>query len=404
MLLDGVEERHSVGGPGTFLLGKAETLAKELLDEYRGKVRLIYLDPPFCTGEAFSMKIGRGKNAASIRLYEDTLSDEEYVAWMRQILLLCHDLLDSKGSLYLHLDYRMSAKMRLVLDEIFGADNFMNEIIWTYKSGGRSKRYFPRKHDTILFYRKSKHVYFKIEAVGRPRGAERRNHMKRFIDEDGRVGFSIRSNGKLYKYYEDSLIYPSDVWNDIEHLQQKDRERTGYATQKPEALLRRIIGASSAEGDLVMDLFSGSGTTAAVAAKMNRRFVVTDSSPVAAYILRKRLLAISGAPDLFQNDEHDLVFRFPKTEPPFSIGRSIDKKGGTRSVVLRTAAVGEDKMPIVYAATGTMVGSTFFAQQTNCAPRFPLKLPITEQSNAVLQVTDALGRTAFLPLPDPAQE
>lgn len=393
-------ERHAVGGPGTFLLGKAEELSETLLREYRGKVRLIYLDPPFRTGESFSMKIGKGKNAVPVRLYEDTLSDAEYVAWMRKILSLCHELLDSRGSLYLHLDYRMSARMRLVLDEIFGAEHFMNEIIWTYKSGGRSKRYFPRKHDTILFYRKSKNVYFKIEAVGMPRGAERRNHMKRFIDEDGRVGFSIRSNGKLYKYYEDSLIYPSDVWNDIEHLQQKDRERTGYATQKPEALLRRIIGASSAEGDLVMDLFSGSGTTAAVAAKMKRRFVVSDSSPVAAYILRKRLLAISGSPDLFRSDSAGLELHLSRETLPCEASYSVGRKGGERVVMVTGASIGSSAAPFVYAATGTLENSVFEAAHTNCAPRFPLRLPFPEGSGPALLLTDAEGRTAAVPLHD----
>lgn len=398
MRLYATEELHKVGGPGTFLLGTVESLSETLLAKYRGSVRLIYLDPPFRTGESFSLKIGRGKNAATVRLYEDTLTDEAYVAWMRSVLSLCHELLDSRGSIYLHLDYRMSARMRIVLDEIFGASNFMNEIIWTYKTGGRSKRYFPRKHDTILFYRKSKSVLFNIAAVGIPRGAERRNHMKRFIDEDGRIGFSIRSNGKLYTYYEDSLIYPSDVWNDIEHLQQKDRERTGYATQKPEALLRRIIAASSAEGDLVMDLFSGSGTTAAVAAKLNRRFVAVDSSPVAAYMLRKRLLSISGAPDLFQSDAHDLTLCYPADETPCDASYAIEQKGDTRFVAVTGASFGKPALPLVYAATGTMEGDRFIAVQTNCAPKLPVKLPLPSEGDPVLALCDAAGRRAFFAL------
>ena len=395
MRLFATEELHKVGGPGTFWLGAAEELADALRKEYRGSVRLIYLDPPFRTGESFSMTIGRGKNAARIRLYEDKLSDEAYITWMRTILTLCHDLLDSRGSLYLHLDYRMSARMRVLLDEIFGAANFMNEIIWTYKSGGRSKRYYPRKHDTILFYRKSRNVLFQIEAVGVPRGTERRNHMKRFVDEDGRIGFSIRSNGKLYKYYADSLVYPSDVWSDIEHLQQKDSERTGYATQKPEALLRRIISASSNEGDLVLDLFSGSGTTAAVAAKLNRRFVAVDSSPVAACILRKRLLSISGTPDLFDADAHELLFRFPQTDTPCTVDAAIVDKAGQRTLILNGAAFSEHPYPIVYAATGTMDGQRFTASHTNCAPKFPCKLPLPAEGFPVLAVADAIGRTAY---------
>ena len=390
------EERHGIGGPGLFLLGRAEAQLDDLLSEYRDKVRLIYLDPPFRTGESFTMKIGRGRSAKTIRLYEDNLSDEAYVEWMRTILMACHSLLDSKGSLYLHLDYRMSAKMRQLLDEIFGASNFMNEIIWTYKSGGRSKKYFPRKHDTILFYRKSKNVFFDISAVGIPRGPERRNHMKRFIDENGRIGFSIRSNGKVYTYYEDSLIYPSDVWTDIEHLQQKDRERVGYATQKPEALLRRIIGASSKEGDLVMDLFSGSGTTAAVAAKMSRRFVAVDSSPVAAYMLRKRLLSIAGTMNLFEDQTHDLILRYPESKVEGSVVSRFLQKGAQKLLQIDSAQISGGEYPIVYLAVGSVKDGVFHPVYTNCAPKFPVKAAFPPDLTPVIQLTDAMGQTAFL--------
>ena len=218
---------------------------------------------------------------------------------MRAVLTACHRMLAPDGSLYLHIDYRMNPYLRLMLDEIFGQANFMNEIIWAYKSGGRSTRHFSRKHDTILFYRKSKAVYFNIHAVGVPRGPEKRNNMKRSIDELGRVYFSIRSGGKTYTYYEDTPIFPSDVWDDVEHLHQRDPERTGFGTQKPEALLRRILLASSRPGDLVCDLFSGSGTTAAVAAKLGRRFLVADASPVAMQLLRARQLVNQSEPTFF---------------------------------------------------------------------------------------------------------
>lgn len=389
-------EIHAAGGPGSFLLGRVETLTSELLSRYGGKVQLIYLDPPFCSGDSFSMKIGSGRNASTIRLYEDNLSAEEYVAWMRDILELCHRLLSSTGSIYLHLDYRMSAKMRMIMDEIFGEKNFMNEIIWTYKSGGRSKKYYPRKHDTILFYRKSASVYFDIHAVGFPRGPMRRNHMKRFIDDDGRIGFSIRSNGKLYKYYEDSLIYPSDVWNDIEHLQQKDRERNGYATQKPEALLRRIIGASSKEGDIVMDLFSGSGTTAAVAAKMKRQFCAVDSSPVAMFLLRKRLLEITGTVDLFDQTHSALELLYPSEDETIcTADYRIVSNGSENILQLNSALFDESSVPIVYAATGILKNNSFITQNTNCSPKLPLKLPIPPGSDSVLQIQNAAGNQAF---------
>ena len=260
------EEIHQNGGPGRFLLARAEEALDPLLAAYEGQVQLIYLDPPFGTGDTFHLQLGRGKKRLKFPVFTDRMEEGHYLEWMRAVLEGCHRLLSPAGSLYLHIDYRMSAKLRLMLDDIFGKSNFMNEIIWCYKSGGRSTRHYPRKHDTILFYRKSAKVYFHIDAVGSPRGPGRRNHMKRFVDENGRICFSIRSGGKLYTYYEDTPVYPTDVWTDIEHLQQRDRERVGYGTQKPEALLRRILLASSRPGDLVMDLFSGSGTTAAAPA------------------------------------------------------------------------------------------------------------------------------------------
>ena len=392
------EELHPSGGDGTFYLAKAEDALSSLLSRYENSVRLIYLDPPFRTGESFKMKIGKGKQAQTVVLYEDNLPESDYLAWLERILRGCHKLLDPRGSLYLHLDYRMSHKARLLLDQVFGESNFMNEIIWAYRSGGRATRCYPRKHDTILFYRKSKKVLFNIKAVGTPRGPERRNHMKRFIDEDGRVGFSIRSNGKTYTYYEDSLIYPSDVWSDIEHLQQKDRERTGFLTQKPEALLKRIIAASSDPGDLVLDLFSGSGTTAAAATKLNRRFLAVDQSPVACALLRRRQLGITSEPTLTDSSAHTLSIRYPADHTPCRIQTELVEKGGRRSVQLsKTFFSGKESAPM-YAATGYVDGSSFHAMHTNCAPKLPITLPLPTEHTPVLHVVGVHGEQAFFTL------
>jgi site-specific DNA-methyltransferase (adenine-specific)/adenine-specific DNA-methyltransferase len=379
-------------------LAKAEDALSSLLSRYENSVRLIYLDPPFRTGESFKMKIGKGRQAQTVVLYEDKLDETDYLAWLERILRGCHKLLDPRGSIYLHLDYRMSHKARMLLDEIFGESNFMNEIIWAYRSGGRATRCYPRKHDTILFYRKSKKVLFNIKAVGTPRGPERRNHMKRFIDEDGRIGFSIRSNGKTYTYYEDSLIYPSDVWSDIEHLQQKDRERTGFVTQKPEALLKRIIAASSDPGDLVLDLFSGSGTTASAATKLNRRFLAVDQSPVACALLRRRQLGITSEPTLTENTAHALLIRYPADRTPCEIQTERSEKGGRCSVqLLKTTFSGKDAAPI-YAATGYVDGACFHALHTNCAPKLPVVLPLPAEHTPVLHVVGVHGEQAFFTL------
>ena len=392
------EELHRSGGGGSFYLSKAEDIQNDLIERFEGKVRLIYLDPPFRTGESFKMKIGRGRQAQTVVLYEDKLDEDRYLTWLRGILEGCHKLLDARGSIYLHLDYRMSHKARLLLDEIFGESNFMNEIIWAYRSGGRATRCYPRKHDTILFYRKSKKVLFNIAAVGTPRGPERRNHMKRFIDEDGRIGFSIRSNGKTYTYYEDSLIYPSDVWSDIEHLQQKDRERTGFLTQKPEALLRRIIAASTEPGDLVVDLFSGSGTTAAVATKLDRRFITVDQSPVACALLRRRQLGVTSEPTLTDSTAHALTLHYPVDHTPCRINAEVIQKGERRCVQLKkTVFAGKDAAPI-YAATGYVDGNTFCALHTNCAPKLPVLLPLAVDRTPVLHIVGVHGEQAFFTL------
>ncbi len=392
------EELHASGGDGSFYLAKAEEALDALLARYENSVRLIYLDPPFRTGESFKMKIGKGKNAQTVVLYEDKLDEASYLAWLKTVLIGCHKLLDPRGSIYLHLDYRMSHKARMLLDEIFGESNFMNEIIWAYRSGGRATRCYPRKHDTILFYRKSKKVLFNIKAVGTPRGPERRNHMKRFIDEDGRIGFSIRSNGKTYTYYEDSLIYPSDVWSDIEHLQQKDRERTGFLTQKPEALLKRIIAASTEPGDLVLDLFSGSGTTAAAATKLNRRFLAVDQSPVACALLRRRQLGITSEPTLTENAVHALSISYPADHTPCRITAERTEKGEKAFVQLKkTAFSGKESAPM-YVATGYVDGSCFHALHTNCAPKLPVLLPIPKGYTPVLHVVSVHGEQAFFTL------
>ena len=382
-------ERHANGGPGEFILSRAEEALETLLADYRGRVQVFYLDPPFGTGDVFHSKIGK----LTLPTYTDDMEETAYLAWMRTILSGARELLTPSGSLYLHIDYRMSAKLRLMLDELFGAQNFMNEIAWCYKSGGRATRYYPRKHDTILFYRKSAKVFFDINAVGHPRGPEKRNHMKRFIDEDGRICFTIRSAGKIYTYFEDTPVYPSDVWDDIEHLQQKDSERVGYATQKPEALLSRVILASSRPGDLVCDLFSGSGTTAAAASKLGRRFIAVDASPISLYTLRARQLKAASAHSLLEG-ENALILRYPLDETPAQITSQIVTQRGKRMLQIEQASF-SPVYPLVYAAAGTMQDSVFTPVSTDCRPKLPLSLPIGDIKSPIAQISDAMGHTAF---------
>ena len=278
-------ELHRLGGEGAVFRADFRDIEDELTARYAGKARVVYIDPPFNTGGAFEYRQGKKQLA-----YRDDMPREEYFSMLRRAAELSKKLLAPDGTFFLHIDFRVSARLRVICDEVFGEDAFINEIIWAYKSGGRTRRSFSRKHDTILMYRMSPDSYFNIEAVGKPRGAKRRNHMKKCLDDMGRVYFSIRSNGREYRYYEDDPVYPSDVWDDIEHLHQRDPERTGYLTQKPEALLKRVILSCSKEGDTVIDLFGGSGTTAVTAAKLGRSFVTVDKGNLAVAVTRRRLL------------------------------------------------------------------------------------------------------------------
>lgn len=189
-----------------------------------------------------------------------------------------HRVLKTTGSFYLHCDPTASHYLKLILDAIFVAygGDYRNEIIWGYESGGRPKQDFGRKHDVIFRYTKSKQWVFNSDDIRLSRQLTRHNHMKRGVDEDGRVFHSIRSAGKIYKYYDDEGVIPSDVWTEFSHLQQKDPERLGYPTQKPEALLERIITDSSNADDVILDAYCGCGTTIAVAERLHRRWIGID--------------------------------------------------------------------------------------------------------------------------------
>ena len=265
---------------------------------WHGQAACVYMGRPFMTGEDFylHMRVGEagwetGKDALALPAYRDKYeSREAYLAMLRDAVENARALLREDGSMFLHLDSRAAAHARLLCDGIFGESNFVNEIIWAYQSGGRSMKRFSRKHDVILFYRKSRRQYFDITSVPLPRSENRQNHMRRCVDENGRTYRTIQSGGKTYTYYDDEPVYPGDVWADVSHLQQKDPQRTGYDTQKPLALLKRIILSTTRKGDLVADLFGGSGTTAVAAAEEGRRFLSSDIGVLSLSVTRKRLL------------------------------------------------------------------------------------------------------------------
>jgi len=247
--------------------------------------RLIYIDPPFNTGRVQSRQAittvrnvdgtrtgFKGHNYDTIKgllySYDDAFAD--YWEFLEPRLEEAWRLLDDEGTLYLHLDYREVHYAKVVLDALFGRENFLNEIIWAYDYGARAKRKWPAKHDTILVYVKNPLTYyFNNEEV------DREPYMAPGLVTPEKVAL-----GKL----------PTDVWwHTI--VSPTGREKTGYATQKPEGILRRIIQASSRRDDWVLDFFAGSGTTGAVAAALGRRFVLVDQNPAALEVMRARLPA-----------------------------------------------------------------------------------------------------------------
>ena len=291
-------EIHPVnGGPkGFFCFGDALDRMEALLPEFEGRIKLVYMDPPYMTGERFCMRVRvgaeqwrRGRGELTLESFVDQKDRVQFLALMRSALLLCHRLLSDEGMIFVHVDYRAHPHVRLLMDEIFGEENLLNDIVWAYQTGGRSLRHFSRKHDNILFYRKTERYDFNIEAVMAPRQAPRTSHMRRHMDPDGRVYRSIRSNGRVYTYYDDDPVAPSDVWQDLNHLQQKDPERTGYDTQKPLALLDRIVRCASRPGDWVLDPFAGSGTALEAARRNGRNFIGIDRCPMTMNIARRRL-------------------------------------------------------------------------------------------------------------------
>jgi len=204
-----------------------------------------------------------------------------YLVMMTPRLLEMQRVLKETGSIYLHCDPTSSHYLKIVLDRIFGAGKFRNEIIWSYKGGGRSKRYFARKHDIIFFYTKSDSWVFNSEEI-----LVERTNRTYFTDSRGRRYWL--KYGKRYYLKNDGKI-PEDWWADIDPLHGPYRERLGYPTQKPLALLERIIKASSNEGGVVLDPFCGCGTTLVAAKKLNRRWIGIDSSNDAMEVTKKRL-------------------------------------------------------------------------------------------------------------------
>lgn len=319
--------------------------------EAQGDIKLIYIDPPFDVGADFSMDIEIGgetltkkPNVLEEIAYRDTWGKgaDSFISMIYERLVLMRDLLAEDGSIYVHCDWRVNSYIRLVLDEVFGKDNLIDEVVWkrssAHSDAKQGAKHFGRLHDTIFVYTRSERFirniqyqpydkeyveknyrmieektgrrFQAVDLTARKPGGDTRYEWKGYALKSGRYWAYSKENmakfeeeDRLYytssglprlKYYLDEMpgISLQDLWTDIKVASSHAKERVGYPTQKPEALLERIIKASSNEGDVIADFFAGSGTTAAVAEKLNRKWICSDLGKFAIHTTRKRLIGV----------------------------------------------------------------------------------------------------------------
>ena len=265
-------------------------MSKEIEDN--GGLKLVYIDPPFNVGDDFNVKINvdeenkfeKRRNFLEEIAYRDTWGEgsDSFISMLYERLQLIKQLLSEDGSIFVHCDYRVNSLIRLILDEIFGEGKFINEIIWTYTSGGKSTKSFGKKHDTIYWYSKSDNYEFNIDDVRIPYSEKTLQNYKPGLKGSTYTGdVKINEKGKI----------PEDYW-DISIASKSLKENLNYPTQKPEKLLERIIKCASSENDLIADFFCGSGTTLAVAEKLNRKWIGTDLGKFAIHTSKKRLIQV----------------------------------------------------------------------------------------------------------------
>ncbi len=279
-------------------------------DKVKGKVKLIYIDPPFATKSDFGGKEGE-------KSYTDKVVTAEFVEAVRERLIYLKELLHPEGGIYIHLDQKMSHYVKVELDALFGKEKYVNEIVWSYRTGGASKTAWSQKHDTILFYSKSSTYTFNLQKE------------KAYTKSKSRKAGIVDYGGGTAEFFEDengvyNWVNARDVW-EISYINSQSDERLGYPTQKPEELLKRIILASSDKNDLILDVFAGSGTTPAVAEKLGRCWIACDFGKHAIYTMQRRMLHISESKALEdeKNEAGEIVVKkgdpYNKETKPFSI-------------------------------------------------------------------------------------
>ncbi len=295
--------------------------------EAQGGLKVVYIDPPFDSGADVPMNIeigGKQPNILEEIAYRDTWGEgaDSFIAMLYERLNLIHELLAEDGSIYVHCDWRVNSLIRLAMDEIFGQENLVNQIGWTYKTGGTPEKVgFAKKHDQVLFYAKGTKPIFNplyqksyVPTLPEPHT----NSGKRLRVQRDEVCELCKNGGPSEKY---RMVIARDVWADIPAIYRNDSQLTDYPTQKPEALLERIIKASSNEGDLVADFFCGSGTTPAVAEKLGRKWIAADLGKFAIHTTRKRMIGVQRERKAAGEDYRAFeILNFGKYERQYYIG------------------------------------------------------------------------------------
>jgi len=312
--LDSVIYPQGAGYPGVaphdhLIYGDNLAVMSALLPDYAGQIDLIYADPPFFTNRQYPTRVGRGEDSRRPKEwqlaegYPDHWPDvNAYLDMLYPRLALMHRLLSPHGCLYLHLDWHANHYARLLLDEIFGPERLLNEIIWVYHGPSPVRTAFNRKHDMLLLYTKSDKYTFNVDAVREPYNP---NTVKTF-EASPKAGFGKVPDLERGKVPEDWWYFPV--------VARLHNERTGYPTQKPEALLERILLASSNPGDRVADFFCGSGTLPAVAARLGRSFIASDGTWRAVHTTRCRLVSAGAQPFSLKRETSTPLERF-KDQP-----------------------------------------------------------------------------------------
>ena len=336
-------------GPNLLFHGdNKEILSTLLVQGFRGKIDLIYIDPPFDSGADYVRTVklrgeskdleSEGHSIIEQAQYTDIWANDNYLQFMYERLILMRELLSEKGGIYLHCDWHKSHLLRLLLDEVFGEGNFVNEIIWKYNWASTVKKKFSQKHDTIFWYAKSAENWiFNLDEMREPYTEEQLKGYKE--DEDGY--YTLDSSGKKWYAHPKGQL-PSDLF-EIGIISRSAKEREKFPTQKPEALIKRIIEASSNEDSIVLDCFVGSGTTAAVAEKLGRRWIAADINKGAIQTTIKRLQKL---PDMQRGIVH---YRVNNYDASTDLER--------RDIVIKKYGVQTDRQEAFFDGTldGTLV-------------------------------------------------